>query len=456
MTQNDKGPPRLLGELPAAVLAVVATVREAGGEAYVVGGAVRDALLGRRVTDWDLATSMRPDALAALFPTARDRDLQLGAISLTGEGGTVVVTSFREEADYRDHRHPDVVRFVDEVGADAPRRDFTVNAIYVDAHAGELIDPCGGRADLDRRVLRAIGDPRVRLAEDPLRMLRAVRFAASCGLDIDEATAAAMTEHAGLLRHLSAERVFAELTRAFTGDGRGRALRLLIETGLADVVLPEVVPMDGVPQPPQYHPEGDVLTHVCMVLDEVVPGDAVQAWSAVLHDIGKPPTFERAADRIRFSGHDQLSARMAEEVLQRLRVPRAMADVVVDVCRDHIRFASLLQMGAAKRERWLRSPDFPAHLAFHRADCSGSHGDLSIYDEARKLLAELPPEPPPPLCQGADVLALGVAAGPVVGEILRELQRQVDRLESVDRSTALSLLETIVGEWVKQRPDGAD
>ena len=456
MAPDDKGLIRLLAQLPPSVQRVASLLRDQKAEVFVVGGAVRDALQGGTPTDWDLATSMRPRALAALFPSAVDRDLDLGAIRLMEADIGIVVTSYREESAYRDHRHPDVVTFVDDAAADAPRRDFTVNAIYVDAHSGEVIDPCGGREDLERGVLRTIGDPRVRFAEDPLRLLRAVRFAASCELELEAATAAAVTEHAALLQHLSDERVFEELTRAFTGHGRGRALRLLIDCGLASEILPEVVPMDGVPQPPQFHPEGDVLTHVCMVLDETTAGDPVQAWSAVLHDVGKPATFERAADRIRFSGHDQLSARMAEGVLKRMRAPRALRDVVVNVCRDHIRFASILAMTPGKRVRWLRAPDFPAHLEFHRADCSGSHGDLAIYQEARRLLAELPPEPPPPLCQGADVLALGVAEGPAVGEILREVQQRLDKLASPDRDAALSLLETIVRARVKRGPDHVD
>lgn len=433
-----------------------AALRAAGGEVYLVGGAVRDALLGRVPTDWDLATSLRPEALARLFPGAGRRDLRLGVVHLPAEEGEIAVTSYRTETGYRDHRHPDEVRFVDCAADDARRRDFTVNAIYADCEAGEFFDPCGGLADLERRVLRTIGDPRVRLAEDPLRMLRAVRLSAACGLELDESTAAAMVEHAPLLHELSGERVLDELTRAFTGVGRGRALRLLVDRRLAHEILPEVPPMDGVEQPPQFHPEGDVLTHVCMVLDEVVPGDPVQAWSAVLHDVGKPATFERAADRIRFSGHDQLSAKMASTVLERMRAPRALIDTVVEVCRDHIRFASLLQMTASKRERWMRSPRFSAHLAFHRADCSASHGDLSLYREACSRLAALPPLPPAPLCRGADVIALGVPQGPAVGAVLRELEQQLEALVDPDRSNALALLARIVQARVKAPLDEVD
>jgi poly(A) polymerase len=456
MTQDDKRLSRSMPELPPRVREVVAALRAARGEVYLVGGAVRDALLGGTPTDWDLATSLRPEALASLFPGARHRDLRLGAVQLRDDAGEIAVTSYRTEAGYRDHRHPDEVCFVDDAAQDALRRDFTVNAVYADPESGSLFDPCGGVADLEDRVLRAIGDPRARLAEDPLRILRAIRLAASCGLELEEATAAALAEYAPLLHELSVERIFDELTRMFSGPGRGRALRLSVEHAVAREVLPEVPPMDGVEQPPQYHPEGDVLTHVCMVLDEVAAGDPVQAWTAVLHDVGKPATFERAADRIRFSGHDQLSAQMAADALARLHAPRALTDTVVEVCRDHIRFASLLQMTPVKRERWMRSPSFPAHLEFHRADCAGSHGDLSVYSEARRLLAALPPLPPPPLCRGADVIALGVREGPIVGEILRELQSRLDERGETDRGAALALLRTIVEARVKAPVDEVD
>jgi poly(A) polymerase len=207
--------------------------------------------------------------------------------------------------------------------------------------------------------------------------------------------------------------------------------------------------MDGVPQPPEYHPEGDVLTHTCMVLDEVPDGDPVLAWSAVLHDVGKPRTFERAADRIRFSGHDVLSAQMADAALRRLHASNVLRETVVEISRDHIRFASLPEMTPARRERWLRSERFPAHLAFHGADCRASHGKLDIWTLATRWLAELPPLPPPPLCSGKDVLALGVAEGPLVGAILKELERRLDELPGADRALAVSILAEVAAPYVK-------
>ncbi len=455
-------------DVPAALRQLAATLQQSGGRVWLVGGAVRDALLAEAATpdadraeagverDWDLATDLPPDAVAAAIGTAPQRAHAFGAVAFERDGVAGVVQTLRRESGYRDRRRPDVVEFTADLAADAARRDFTANALYLDLSDGRLIDPLGGREDLRRGVLRAIGDPSVRLREDPLRMLRAVRFCAAGGLRLEAATDAALRAHSDAVRDLSADRVRDELTRAFTGRGRGRALRMAIDLGVTTPWLPELAPMDGVPQPPQYHPEGDVLTHVCLVLDHVPADDPVLSWAAVLHDVGKPPTFERAADRIRFTGHDVLSAQMAERMLRRLRAPRRWIEAVVEICRDHIRIASLPQMGKTKRERWLRTELFPAHLAFHRADCLGSHGDLHIYEFARRALAELPPEPPPPLVSGADVLALGVGEGPMVGQLLRAAQAEIEQRAGVDRRQALSILETVVKSAVKEPAGGAD
>ncbi|HEB52107.1 MAG TPA: CCA tRNA nucleotidyltransferase, partial [bacterium] len=429
-----------LPPLPDAVATCLQRLRSAGGRAWVVGGAVRDRLLGLAADDYDLCTDLRPERVATVLPTASQRELGLGAVRVAVGDRELTITTLRTEANYGDHRRPDAVRFVDDVAVDARRRDFTVNALYYDPDRAELLDPCGGRADLEARILRCIGEPERRLREDPLRLLRAVRFAARYELTIDAATRAGMARTAEGLGELSAERCFAELDRMFVAPGRGHALRLLVDNGLAAVVLPEVDAMADVPQPKEYHPEGDVLTHVCLVLDHVRPNDPVQAWSAVLHDIGKPATFRVARDRIRFDGHDTLSARMADEVLRRLRAPRDLRERVVDVARQHIRFAALPQMRPVRAERWLRTPTFPDHLEFHRADCLGSHGELGIYEWARARLDALPAEVEP-LLHGRDVLDLGIAPGPVVGELLRRVQRRLDEAPTApSRRDALVLL----------------
>ena len=439
--------------IPTEVTECLRVLAGAGGRAWLVGGAVRDLLQGRAPRDFDLATDLTPAEVAAALPEASLDNVRLGAVRVGAAGRELTVTTLRAEDGYSDRRRPDDVCFVKEVEVDALRRDFTVNALYLDPLTGELSDPCGGRADLDRGVLRCIGAPLVRLREDALRLLRLARFAGSAGLEVDAETAAAAKDAADGLRTLSAERVYSELTDAFTGAGRGRALRCLVEIGAAAVVLPEVAAMDGVPQPPEYHPEGDVLTHVVAVLDHVPAGDPVLSWSAVLHDVGKPPTFRVAEDRIRFDGHDVLSAEMAEQILLRLRAAKSLRLEVVDVCRQHIRFASLPQMRPARAERWLREPGFERHLAFHRADCLGSHGKLEIYEFARRRLEALPPLREA-LLQGRDVLALGVPMGPGVGALLREVQAQIDAREApTSREQALVLLRDAVRRTGQGGPD---
>jgi poly(A) polymerase len=430
--------------LPPHVRSCVQRLQGAGGCAWLVGGAVRDLLQGLAPRDYDVATDLSPAAAASALGVVDQRESRLGVVRCGSDDDELTVTTLRTETRYTDRRRPDEVRFVTDVGADAVRRDFTVNAIYLEPIGGELSDPCGGIADLERGALQCIGDPMERFQEDPLRMLRMVRFAASAELKIAPEVSAAAVAAARGLESLSPERLYAELSDMFTGRGRGRALRLLVEHGLAAVILPEVAAMDGVAQPPEHHPEGDVLTHVALVLQHCPPGDAVLAWSAVLHDVGKPPTYREAEDRIRFDGHDVLSAEMAESVLRRLHAPRDLRARVVDVCRDHIRFAALPLMRPARAERWMRQPGFRDHLEFHRADCMGSHQKMAIYEEARRRLEALPPLSEP-LLHGRDVVALGVSPGPRVGALLREVQTMVDELSPPPtRQQALVLLRDAV------------
>lgn len=439
-----------LDRLPPGVIEPARRIRAAGGRAWLVGGSVRDRLLGGEPVDVDLATDLRPDRLVEAFPEADTRDLALGVVQLgPGPEGASVVC-LREEGPYGDRRHPDHVRFVADVARDALRRDFTVNALYCDLDTGSVVDPTGGLEDLGNGLLRTVGEPSVRFGEDPLRLLRGLRFASRLQLEWDPVTRAAAVAAAPLLKSLSATRVFDELTRMFCGAGRGRALRELVALGFAQVLLPEVAAMDGVTQPPEYHPEGDVLTHVCMVLDLVPGDDVVLAWSAVLHDVGKPPTWVQGPDRIRFDGHDVLSETMADEVLRRLGAPSAVREGVMAICREHIRFASLPAMRPRRREQFLRRPDFGRQLAFHRADCLGSHGKLDIHDAMAAEWRALPPVRPA-LCSGSDVISMGVPPGPEVGQLLRALDDAIDRMEAPDRTLALAELRRLVDERLKDR-----
>jgi len=437
--------PDLASRLPQALRAIVDRV--AGeGRAWLVGGTVRDLLRGETPRDYDIATDLEPAAVGRLFAEADLKDARMGTTRVRCELGEVSLTTLRADGAYLDHRRPQAVRFVRDLEQDSARRDFTVNALYYDVAAGQVTDHVGGLADLEAGVLRTIGEPGQRFAEDGLRLLRLVRFAARCDFAIAPATAAAARSGAAGLQRLAPERVFQELDDAFTGPGRGAALRLLVSLDLAGVLLPEIAAMDGVTQPPEYHPEGDVLTHVAMVLDAVPAGDSALSWSAVLHDVGKPPTWRQAEDRIRFDGHDVLSASMARDILGRFRVSKALIDLVVEICRDHIRFAALPQMRPRRREAWLRSPRFEKHLQFHRADCMASHGNLEIHDFAARELAALEPEFEP-LVTGQDVLALGIGPGPEVGEIIERVHAAADQAPMpMDREAALELLRNFAAE----------
>jgi poly(A) polymerase len=333
----------------------------------------------------------------------------------------IEVATFRSDIGYSDGRHPDQVRFTTDPREDARRRDFTINGMMLDPVANEVLDFVGGQADLQGQVIRAIGDPEIRFAEDKLRMLRAVRFAARFGYQIEPATFAAIRRLAPQIRQVSRERVRDELTRMLT-EGRARqAFLLLEESGLLREVLPEIAAMKGVAQPPQFHPEGDVFVHTLLLLEKLPqPCPPTLAWGALLHDVGKPPTFRVAPDRIRFDGHVAVGVKMTEEICRRLRFSNDDAEQILALVTHHMRFGQVMQMNQSTLKKFLRLPRFEEHLELHRLDCQASHGLLSAYEFARQKLAETPPESmrPAPLLTGDDLIAAGYEPGPRFKEIL--------------------------------------
>ena len=334
------------------------------------------------------------------------------------------MATFRSDEAYLDGRHPSNVRY-GTPEEDARRRDFTINGLFQDPLTGEVIDFVGGRADIQWHVVRSIGDPRKRFGEDKLRLLRCVRFAANLDYLIEPDTFAAVREMAPEIHVVSAERIRDELVKIITRPGAGRGLELLTETGLLKEVLPEVDAMRGVEQPAQFHPEGDVFTHVKLMLDHLPANpDVVLALAVLLHDVGKPPTFQRAPDRIRFNEHDRVGAEMTESILRRLRFPNDTIAQVVTCVAEHMRMQHVQEMRPAKVKRILQRETFATELELHRIDCVSSHGDLGNYHFLKKAATDLPPEvvKPVPWLTGHDVLALGVTRGPVVGQILREAE----------------------------------
>jgi poly(A) polymerase len=442
---NLSGQSHMQNALRTFASTIVERLRHQGFHAYLVGGCVRDLLLGREPRDYDVATSATPDQVMSIFPETYAVGAQFGVVLVPAPDGDVEVATFRSDMGYSDGRHPDEVRFSADPREDVARRDFTINGMLLDPVSNEVLDFVGGRKDLDAKVIRTIGDPKQRFAEDKLRMLRAVRFAARFGYTIEPATFAAIEELADEIHMVSRERVRDELTRMLTEGHARRAFLLLDESGLLPEVLPEISAMKGVEQPPQFHPEGDVFVHTLLLLENLpVPCPTALAWGALLHDVGKPATFRVAPDRIRFDGHVEVGVKMAQEICRRLRFSTDDTEQVLALIDNHMRFGHATRMKESTLKKFLRMPHFDEHLALHRADCLASHGDLSTYEFAQERLATIPPEKmrPSPLVSGADLIAAGYVPGPRFKEILNAVEdAQLDgRLSS--RDAALAFVES--------------
>ncbi len=435
------------GTLPASAAAAVAVVRrlqEASHRAYLVGGAVRDLVLERPPGDFDVATDATPAQITALFPVTRLVGAAFAVVLVFTEDAPVETATFRVEGAYGDARHPDRIAYAATPAEDARRRDFTVNALYLDPTAGLLLDPVGGLADCRRRCLRAVGDPAARLREDALRLLRAPRLAAQCGLTLEPSTRAALATEREGIRRIAAERVGQEIARLLTGPDPASGLELLAESGLLALVMPEVDALRGVPQPPDFHPEGDVWTHTLLMFRHSPARSLPLGLAVLLHDIGKPATLT-VTDRIRFHGHARQGARQAMAIGRQLRLPIADVEVAADLVEQHLRFMQVRQMRPATLKRFLRQPRFELHLELHRLDCLGSHRDLGHWEFCREKLAEMTQDDlrPPPLLSGHDLLALGYQAGPLLGRILRELETAQLEHEIADAAQARA--------WVTRR-----
>jgi poly(A) polymerase len=424
---------------------ICAELRQHGYRALLVGGCVRDHLLGRPALDFDVATDAPPETLRALFPGADLVGAHFGVVLVRRDHAQVEVATFRSDQAYSDGRRPDRVRFQRDPREDALRRDFTINALFLDPATGEVLDYTGGLADLRAGRIRAIGDPAARFAEDHLRLLRAVRFAARLGFTIEEDTAHAIRRHAPLVRKVAAERVRDELTRILTEGGARRGFELLDELGLLAEVLPEVAAMKGVAQPPEFHPEGDVWTHTLLMLERLEQPSPALAWGVLLHDAGKPVTF-RVAERIRFDGHVEAGVEIAKAIARRLRFSAAESEQLVALVAHHLRFKDAPRMNPSTLKRFLRLPRFEEHLELHRLDCLASHRRLDNYAWVKQRWEQMPPEvlKPPPLVRGNDLIALGFAPGPRFGQALRMLEEEQLDGRISRREEALEFVRSIL------------
>jgi poly(A) polymerase len=435
-----------MSEARQAAERVAGKLRERGFQAYFVGGCVRDLLLGVEPKDYDVATDAPPDDVLKLFPRALAVGAQFGVVGVLEGDHRVEVATFRNDGLYSDGRRPDEVSFTREAREDVLRRDFTINGLLLDPASGQVLDFVDGRKDLDRRQVRAIGTAERRFEEDRLRMLRAVRFAAALEYEIDPETFAAIRRLSHKIVEVSAERVRDELLRILTNGHARRGFELLDAASLLEKVLPEIAAMKGVEQPPEYHPEGDVWTHTLMML-EALPkdGSPTLAWGVLLHDVGKPPTFRVAPDRIRFDNHVAIGMRMAESICRRLRLSQDQTAQVSALVEHHLRFKDAPQMRQSTLKRFLRLNKFDEHLELHRLDCLSSHRHLDNYEFVRAKLQELPQEAirPKPLVGGDDLIAMGYPPGPRFKEILQAVEDAQLEGQVASQDEAL--------QWVRER-----
>ncbi len=410
-----------------SALGVVRTLQNADHTAYFAGGCVRDELLGRTPKDYDVATDALPGQIEALFPRTIPIGKAFGVIAVIDGKETIEVATFRKDVGIQNGRHPEAVEFC-AAKEDALRRDFTINGMFYDPVAKQLHDHVHGRRDLEHKLVAAIGDPGKRFEEDHLRMLRAIRFAHTLGFALDPATEAAIRKMAPLVQTISAERIEAELSRTLTESAKpGDALRHLYETGLLEQILPELIPMVGQEQPPQFHPEGDVFEHTVLMLNLMEQPSRELAYTILLHDIGKPPTASigpgtDGKPRIRFDGHAQIGAEMADEILIRLRLPNKERKHTVEAIRGHMRFMDVQNMRASKLRKLIGAETFDLEMELHRLDCLGSHAMLDNYDFVRSYMEEMANEPilPEPWLRGHDLLDMGIKEGKQIGAILKE------------------------------------
>ena len=434
-----------------AARSVAARLREHGHVAYFAGGCVRDMVRGLTPKDYDIVTTARPEEVQRLFPKTFAVGAHFGVIIVVENGFQFEVATFRSDDVYLDGRHPSAVRFASPE-EDAQRRDFTINGMFYDPVAEKVIDFVGGRADIEAKLVRAIGNPAQRFAEDRLRMLRAVRFATVLGYQIDPKTWEALVASAASINQISAERIRDELVRIFLSPNRVRGWDLLDASGLMRAVLPELEAMKGVAQPQQFHPEGDVFVHTRLMLELLPENVSVPLVFAVLfHDVAKPVTARvDETGRIRFNEHDRIGAEMTEAIMRRLRFSGAEIEATVEMVRHHMVFKDAPKMRVAKLKRFMARPTFDDELELHRVDCQSSHRNLDNYEFLLRKREEFASEPilPPPLVRGHDLIALGLQPGPKFREILEAVETR--QLEGALRTRDEAL------EWIKREYLPAD
>jgi len=433
-----------------AALDLARQLTAAGHVALFAGGCVRDKLLDREPKDYDIASSAMPEEVLKLFPGSNEVGAHFGVVIVKWRGVFVEIATFRTDGCYKDGRRPETVTF-STPEEDAKRRDFTVNGLFEQPESGEVIDHVGGLKDLENKVLRAIGDPVARFSEDALRLMRAVRFSTTLGFELEAGTMAAVKSCARLLGRISIERVRDEFSKILTAPRRREGIELLVDTGLMEHVIPEFLETIGCEQPPEWHPEGDVYTHTCIMLGMLEPDAPLELCLAVLmHDIAKPPCQTRDDDtgRIRFNGHDAMGAEMADKILHRLKYSNDVIAAVVPMVARHMQFMNVQQMRTAKLKRFMAEPTFSEEMELHRVDCGSSNGFTDNYEFLQAKAAEFASEPliPAPLVTGRDLIRVGMKPGPRFKEILDAIQTEQLEGRILDREPALDYLKALAAE----------
>jgi len=407
---------------------IVGRLKKAGFKAFFVGGCVRDIAMNIPPKEYDITTSATPQDVMKIFPSTIPVGVSFGVVLVLEGNNKFEVASFRKEEKYTDGRHPDRVVYSTDEKDDVMRRDFTINGMLYEPFEEMVIDLVGGLDDLKKRIIKTIGKPDDRFKEDKLRMLRAIRFGAGLDFKIEEDTFLSIKSLAPLISEVSKERIRDEIIKIITQNNPGKGLKLLRESKLLRYILPDVEKMNGVPQPPEFHPEGDVFNHTCMILDklyDITEGEHSPelAMGALLHDIGKPDTYT-VTDRIRFNGHDRIGARMAKNICKDLKFSNKQIEIITSLVKEHLKFKDVFKMREATIKRFLGMSNFDDHLKLHLADCLASHGSTEAYEFIVKKLKDYKKEElkPKPLLSGYDLIDMGYPRGPLYTKILDSLE----------------------------------
>ena len=428
---------------------IIEILSDAGFESYIVGGAVRDLLIEKNPKEYDICTSATPNEINKIFKNSKLVGQSFGVSIVLQDKYAFEIATFREDFDYLDGRHPDKVKYTKNVEHDVKRRDFTVNGLLFDPIAHKIIDYCDGLLDLKNKIIRTIGDPFERFSEDYLRILRAIRFSNQLNFEIEKKTSIAMDELSHKVVNISIERVRDEISKILLSLSPAKGIRLLDKYHILNTFIPEILEMKNIQQPPDFHPEGDVFVHTCLVLDKLSESTSENSievvYGALFHDIGKPDTYDKT-DRIRFNRHEYVGANKAEKICKRLKFSNKQTELIVSLVKEHMKFGNIKNMKKSTFKKFVSMENFNDHLKLHKADCLGSHGDLSLYDFTLQKLDQLNNEPilPKPLLNGNDLIDLGIKPGPIYKSILSKIFD--DQLEGniKSRDEALIKLKEVI------------